>query len=124
MQQLRECIGCLEVEKLCLEEERKQHSAEVRQYQEELEDLQNKLREEQQAFACASAKSKQFLREISSTNINIAESYNKLKLESEYRLNEERAEKALVRIEMEEIRTKNEAELQELRRRLAELHMV
>jgi hypothetical protein len=53
-----------------------------------LEDLQNKLREEQQAFSAAAAKSKYFLKEVSGTNMNIAESYNKLKLESEYRLNE------------------------------------
>ncbi len=31
---------------------------------------------------------KYFLKEVSGTNMNIAESYNKLKLESEYRLNE------------------------------------
>ena len=99
----------MEVEKLCLEEERKQHSSDIRQYQEELEDLHGKLREEQQAFALASAKSKQFLREISNTNINIAESYSKLKLESEYRLNEERAEKSLLNIELEDIRTKSDA---------------
>jgi hypothetical protein len=32
--------------------------------------------------------------------MNIAESYNKLKIESEYRLNEERAEKAMMKIEL------------------------
>ena len=64
------------------------------------------------------------MREISNTNINIAESYNKIKLESDYRLNEERAEMAMLRIELEDVRTKSEAELHDLRRRLTELHLV
>jgi hypothetical protein len=67
-----------------------------RYYKESIKELEAKIRYEQLSFSQPSNKSKQYLKEISNTNINIAESYAKLKIELLYRLNKERIQKMMM----------------------------